>query len=143
MKRSVDVYSIDANVIVRFLVGDDPKLSGKASDILRGVESGKTVVTCDPVNLAEVVWVLRSFYGLSNKQISDGLEPLLGAEGFLMPNKERYVRALKLFSETTPHFGDACACAAALQDCEGRLYSFDVKLSKVKGIERRESAFGN
>jgi predicted nucleic acid-binding protein len=142
VKRSVDACSIDANVIVRFLVGDDLKLSDKASNILRGVESGKTVVTCDPVNLAEVVWVLGSFYGLSNKQISDGLEPLLGAKGFLMPNKERYVKALKLFAETAPHFGDACACAAALQDCEGRLYSFDTKLSKAKGIERMESVFG-
>jgi predicted nucleic-acid-binding protein len=139
MKRNVDVYSIDANVIVRFLMGDDPKLSPKASGILKGVETGKTVVTCDPVNLAEVVWVLNSFYGLSNKQIADGLEPIIGAPGFLMPDKDRYITALKLFSEATPHFGDACACAAALQECEGRLYSFDIKLSKVKGIERRES----
>jgi predicted nucleic-acid-binding protein len=140
VKPIVDICSIDANVIVRFLVGDDLKLSGKASDILRRVESGKTVVTCDPVNLAEVVWVLGSFYGLSNKQISEGLEPLLGAEGFLIPNKNRYIEALRLFSETIPHFGDACACAAALQDCEGRIYSFDAKLSKVKGIDRLESA---
>jgi hypothetical protein len=33
-------------------------------------------------------------------------------------------------------FGDACACAAALQRCEGRLVSFDRKLSGVDGISR-------
>lgn len=139
MKPSAEVYSIDANVILRYVMHDDPKLFAKAHGILRGVQSGQTVVTCDPVNLAEVVWVLRSFYRLTNEQICEGLLPILNPDGFLVPDKERYLLALKLFAEGVKSFGDACACAAALQDCDGRLYSFDAKLSKVPGITRSES----
>jgi len=54
----------------------------------------------------------------------------------------RYLRALRLFAHTVKHFGDALACAAVLEDCEGRLYSFDRKLSAVEGIERRETVTG-
>ena len=138
MRPSPEVYSIDANVILRYLREDHQTLSPKAHAIMEGIHIGKTIVTCDPVNLGEVVWVLRTAYKLSNKEIAEGLEPILLASGFLMPGKERYLLALRLFSQGIKHFGDACACAAALQDCDGRLYSFDAELSKVRGIRRLE-----
>lgn len=139
MSLEAEVYSIDANVIIRFLTGDDPRLARKAAEILRGVESGETMVLCDPVNLAETVWVLKSFYRLTNQRIRELLEPILVVHNFLVPDKEHYLLALRLFAGGMKSFGDACACAAALRDCDGRLYSFDVKLSSVPGISRSES----
>ncbi len=78
------VFAIDANVILRYLLGDDERLSTNAATILQGVDRGETAVSCDPVTLAEVVWVLSSYYGLPNPEISEGLAPLLKAEGFLV-----------------------------------------------------------
>lgn len=138
MRSSAEVYSIDANVILRYLRKDHPDLSPRAFAILTAVEDGEIEVTCDPVNLGEVVWVLRSRYDLPNEEIAEGLEPILAMEGFLMPNKDRYLLALRLFATEIRHFGDACACAAAIQDCNGRLYSFDKKLSSVPGVARSE-----
>jgi predicted nucleic-acid-binding protein len=138
MSQSDEVYSIDANVILRFLLGDDPKLYPKAFDIVTGVESGNTIVICDPVNLAEIVWVLKSFYKLSNERIYELLEPIVNLEGFLVPDKERYLLALRLFADGMKSFGDACACASAIQDCGGKLYSYDEKLSGIPGITRTE-----
>ena len=138
MKPDTEAFSIDANVILRYMLRDDPVLSPKARDILKGVESGRTIVDCDPVNLAEVIWVLSSFYRLTNEQIHEGLEPIVSPEGFHVPNKQRYLLALRLYAEGMKSFGDACACAAAIQDCGGRLYSFDTKLSKVPGVTRSE-----
>ena len=136
MSAGPKVYSIDANVILRYLREDHQTLYPKAYEIMKGVQTGKTTVICDPVNLGEVVWVLKSVYKLSNEKIVDGLEPIVRAEGFLVSNKERYLLALQLFSSRVRHFGDACACAAALQDCDGKLYSFDGELSSVEGITR-------
>lgn len=139
MSKKGEVFAIDANVILRYLLEDDKRLSGKAARILRGVESGETVVTCDPVTLAEVVWVLKSHYKLPNREISEGVAPIVKADGFLMPNKSRYILALELLADSVKEFRDACACAEALEECEGRLYSFDRKLSSVSGIRRTES----
>lgn len=138
MRSNADAYSIDANVILRYLRKDHPELSPRAFEILSAVEDGEATVICDPVNLGEVIWVLRSRYGLSNEEIVEGLEPIFEMDGFVMPNKERYHLALRFFATEIRHFGDACACAAAIQDCDGRLYSFDKKLSRVPGITRSE-----
>ena len=139
MRTSDKMFSIDANVILRYLTQDDEGLSAKAAAIMEGVEDGLISVSCDPVTLAEVVWVLASYYKLPGEAISEGLAPILKADGFAMPNKARYIRALELYSSSVSHFGDACACAAALEECDGRLLSFDREPSGVKGIRRAES----
>lgn len=138
MKASSELFAIDANVILRYLLQDNDKLSPKADTIIEGIEDGRIRVFCDPITLAEVVYVLLRIYQQEPGRIYEGLEPIVKQDGFLMPEKTRYIRALELFAGHIPHFGDACACAAALESCEGRLLSFDKKLSNVEGITRAE-----
>jgi predicted nucleic-acid-binding protein len=133
-------YAIDANVILRYLTRDVEEQYQKAACIMEAVQDDMIQVFCEPVTLAEVVWVLGRLYGLSRQQIYEGLAPVIATRAFQMPNKARYIRALELHSTTIPHFGDACACAAALETCEGRLFSFDKALSGIDGIERLEAA---
>jgi predicted nucleic acid-binding protein len=131
---------VDANVILRYLLRDDEELAGKARAIWEAVEDGRLVAVCDPVTLGEVVFVMSSVYGLANAETGEALIALLQAEGVAMLAKERYLRALRLFADTVKHFGDACACACALEESEGQLLSFDRKLSSIAGIDRREMA---
>ena len=139
MKGCDSGFAIDANVILRHLLKDHREQSPKAKAVMDAVQDGRLEVVCHPVTLAEVVFVLTRFYKLSRADISTELASLLKAEGFRIADKPLYERALQLYADTVPHFGDACACAAALQHCEGRLLSFDQALSKVDGIARAES----
>jgi predicted nucleic-acid-binding protein len=82
---------------------------------------------------------LLSVYKVSRERIAQDLESLLAADGLVMQDKARYAQALRLFAGPIPHFGDACACAAALEDCDGNLLSFDRKLSRIDGVTRLES----
>ena len=136
---SAKAYSMDTNVIVRFLTKDDVILHGKAEEIMRAITQGRVRIACDPVILAEVVWVLSSYYRLPKADISKALLAIVKPDNILIPNKSRYIRALEIFGKGQAHFGDACACAAAIEDCEGRLFSFDRELSKVAGIHRSEN----
>jgi len=131
-------WTVDANVIVRYLLADVPELTTKARGILMAVAEGRIVAVCDPVTLAEVVFVLSSVYKLPNAEIGAGLIPLLQMDNLVIAEKDRYIAALRLFAGEVRHFGDACACAAALEDCEGKLLSFDRKLSSVTGVARAE-----
>lgn len=133
------VCAIDANVILRYLLRDNLELYDRAATVLEGVEDGTVRAVCDPVNLGEVVWVMASTYHLPPSIIRDRLEGLLQHPCLIVPAKEHYLFALELYEEIG-NFGDACACAAALEDCDGRLYSFDRKLSGVPGVERLERA---
>lgn len=140
MKAVTERYAIDANIILRYVTRDVEEQYQKAATIMEAVQDDKIQVFCEPVTLAEVVWVLGRLYDLSRQQIHEGLAPIVATSAFQMPNKSRYIRALELYSTSIPHFGDACACAAALETCEGRLFSFDKELSGVDGIERLEAA---
>ena len=138
MKASSKTYAVDANVILRYLLRDNEEQWAKADALMREMENGNLQMLCDPVQLAEIVWVLTSVYGLERAQIANSLASIVSASSFRVPDKDRYVRALNLYGTSVRDFGDACACAAALEECDGRLFSFDRKLSKVNGIQRAE-----
>jgi predicted nucleic acid-binding protein len=132
------VYAVDANVILRFVLGDHPELSRKARAVFGAMQAAEVVLACDPVNLAEVVWVLSSHYKASPGRIVDALLPLVKAAGFDLPDKERYLRALALYGQGKLRYADACVCATAEMACGGRLVSFDRALSRVAGVGRVE-----
>jgi predicted nucleic-acid-binding protein len=136
------VCAVDTNFILRYLAQDVPSQFEAAHGVLADLSSGSHKVECDPVILAEVVYVLTSHYELSRQETAELVIDLVRARGFILPNKDRYIRALRLFAESVPHFADACACAAAMELAEGRLYSFDKKLSRVQGLTRLEEAAG-
>ena len=106
--------AVDANIILRFVLGDEPGLSAKARTVLKAMEDGDVLLECDPVNLAAAVWVLSSQYKASCAEIAGALLPLVKAAGFRLPEKDRYIQALEFFGQGVLRFGDACACATAI-----------------------------
>jgi predicted nucleic acid-binding protein len=142
MSSSLPRYVVDANVILRYLLRDDEGLAQKARLIWEAVEAGGAVAVCDPVTLGEAVFVMSSVYHVPNERIADLLISLVEPSGVVMAAKPRYLRALRLFAHAVSHFGDACACACALGECEGRLLSFERGLSAVDGVDRREGLSG-
>ncbi len=138
MKVLTRFHTIDANIILRYLIRDKEAYWRKAHAVLRAVHDGTIAVVCDPITLGEIVFTLGSLYKLERQQVCDLLAPLLKAEGFHIADKDIYIRALELHGGSVPHFGDACACARAMESSGGRLLSFDKKLSKVPGVTRME-----
>lgn len=138
MRSSTGKIAVDANIVLRFLLDDHPHYSEKAKKIMQAVQKGRISIFCDPVILGEVVWVLKSTYKVPPAAISAMLLPLISHNGVDMPNKAQYQNAVELYGSEIPHFGDACACAAALENCEGRLLSFDKDISEIEGLQRIE-----
>ena len=131
-------WTLDANIILRYVLDDNEELTAKAERIWQATEDGAVTAVLDPVTLAEVVFVLASVYRLPNSTISEALLPLLEADGVQMHNRKRYLHALRLFGTIVKHFGDACACATALDETGGLLYSFDRGLPHIAGLRREE-----
>ena len=138
MPGDVKSFQLDANIILRFFLHDYEELWASADEIMRAASDGRIAIHLDPVIVSEVVYVLSSNYHMPRNEIVRLLETILTPQDTALPNKQRYLRALRIYAETNAHFGDACACAAALEDCEGRLFSFDRTLSKIEGIHRSE-----
>jgi predicted nucleic-acid-binding protein len=119
--------SVDTNVLVRFILGDDPSQSAHAEAIVKeGVFVSITV-------LLELGWVLGSRYGLARKQLSETLEALLDVPGITVAD-EPAIRDAIVSHATGADFADALHLAAS-QGTEA-FVTFDkgVKAKFAKGL---------
>jgi predicted nucleic-acid-binding protein len=67
------MIAVDANVVVRLLVDDDPEQAARARDLF----ATEQIFIPDTVVL-ETAWVLRYSYGLAGADITVGLRRLFG-----------------------------------------------------------------
>lgn len=103
MKR----YRVDANVLLRFLTGEPKPMAERAARLLRQAERGEALLILSPLVVAEVVWVLKSFYRRSYDEIVRVLVPLLSADGVETEDRELLIRALELARGKNVDFSDA------------------------------------
>jgi Predicted nucleic-acid-binding protein, contains PIN domain len=68
---------VDANVVVRFLTGEPAALAERAAGLMSQVEKGEVAIYLSSLVVAEVIWVLKSFYRHSLGDIAESLIPLL------------------------------------------------------------------
>ena len=119
--------AVDANVLVRFLTGDEP---AQARAARRVIEAGKLFIGTTVV--IETEWVLRSGYGFSTEAIASGLRGLGGLPGITIEEPTIVSQALDWMLKGMD-FADALHLARS-GHCSG-FVSFDRKLaSRAKGL---------
>jgi len=134
---------IDANVILRYLTKDPPAMAEAALKIFNEVRSGKISLSIIPITVAEVVWVLESFYGYSKQQITDTMTQFLLCEGLEVEGLDLLIGALTLYFEKNLDFADAVLAITALRKGSKMIYSFDRHLNRVDGLKRLEPGHAN
>ena len=127
---------VDANVLLRFLTGDPPELAGRASELLEKAERAGVPLRVHSVIVAEIVWVLQSFYGYSRGEISGVLVPLLEHPALRVEGAKTVVRALEIMASSNVDFADALLAGTARSHGEG-VASFDRDFRKLD-VEWRE-----
>ena len=112
---------IDANVILRYLLNDHPKMSRQAKDI---VESGAYT---KPEIIAEVVYVLKGVYQASRDDIRIYTQEFLRSVQCI--EGEAVLYAVNLYAETSLDFVDCLLIAYHVLNKE-TVFTFDKKLNK-------------
>ena len=97
---------IDANIILRFLTGEPQEFHARAERLMERAERGEVLLFVDDLVLAEVVWVLKSYYKRPMSEISEVLSAFLAAPGIDSANQGLLVQALQLASEKNVDFVD-------------------------------------
>ena len=119
---------IDTNIILRFLTKDDESLYRKAVDIFRKAESGEYRLVVKPIVVAEVAFVLESFYKQKRLQIADALKVFL-SQKWLKVEERKVLLSLWGSYENGQHFVDSYLLATAREQKVG-LLTFDKQLNK-------------
>ena len=116
------MIALDTNVVVRFLVNDDPQQNRRAR---RLIEAGD--VRLSPTVLLEAEWVLRALYGQDPVEIQESFRRLLGLPGVLADEAQRVARALEWYRSGLD-FADALHLAFA--SGASSYATFDAKLAR-------------
>ena len=98
---------LDANVILRFLLADEPAQFERARAFMQKLKTGEAgAYVCEGV-LVESVYVLLKVYGVPRKEIADKLIGLLSYKGVVDENRRLLQESLRLFSTKNVDIVDA------------------------------------
>lgn len=123
---------IDANVILRYITKDPPAMAEAARKLFLEAQKGKVVLKIIPLIVAEVVWVLESFYDYPKTQIAETLIQLLLCDGLEVDQSTLLTEALVLYQKKNLDFADALLAVTALQYGPSSIYSFDQHLDRIE-----------
>jgi predicted nucleic-acid-binding protein len=99
------MIGLDTNVVVRYLVQDEPDQSARASKVIDELTESKPGFL-SLVTIVELYWVLRHAYKVSATRCSEMIEGLLDARE-LRVGQDSIVRAALIESMDGPDFADA------------------------------------
>jgi predicted nucleic-acid-binding protein len=98
--------AIDTNVLVRYLVQDDPIQGRKAASFIESAAAVGDQILIGNIVLCELVWVLDSAYGYSKPEISTSIEKLLQTGTFKFEAKDVARTALEEYRAAKVDFAD-------------------------------------
>jgi len=88
-------YFVDTNIFIRYLTNDDPVKADRVEKLLSEAAAGKIRLVTAEMVLAEVVWVLESFYGLKNVEVGSMVKAILATPGLEVLNSALVEKALE------------------------------------------------
>jgi len=101
------MVGLDTNVILRYMLQDDPKQTPLANHIVDQVLSRENPGFITLVTVLEIVWVLRSLLKQTRTEIATHLENLLAADTFEVQNEQQVFEAVFALKRGTGEFEDA------------------------------------
>lgn len=69
--------ALESNVLVRFLLKDDPKQAPAVYRLFKQAENGREVFWVPLTVILETIWVLESAYQISRQEVMDSIADLL------------------------------------------------------------------
>lgn len=124
--------TLDTNVVVRLLIGDDPIQTPIAERAFLAAIAGSGVYIPDVV-LAEVGWVLRG-YGLDRETRYALLERLVRTRGVVVDDIDAVIDALEQFRHGSD-LADQLILARAGRLQALPVLTFDARFSTSEGVE--------
>jgi len=98
--------ALDTNVLVRFMVDDDPHQSSKAERVLVESHVSREHLFISLPALCELVWVLRSGLNQSKENIVSVLQSLVNDDLFRIESEREVISALESYRQGKADFAD-------------------------------------
>ena len=124
------MIGLDTNVLVRYLLRDDPVQAARAE---RELERNERFLI-DSIVLCELVWVLETGYGFSRTEIAAALERILATAQFEIESKDLALAALDDFRRSAADFSDCLIGRRNRAASAPETVTFDRNLKGLEGF---------
>lgn len=126
------MIGVDTNVLVRYIVQDDPAQGAAAAAVLdQRTASDPAFVTL--VTLCELFWVLTGAYGFSRSEVLSALQTLLASPEVVVES-ETVARQAVLLASDGADFAEAIIRECAVKGgCEA-VVTFDRRAARRAGM---------
>lgn len=123
------MIALDSNVMLRYLVADDPKQAEQARALIDGAFAMGTPVWLSEIVLCETVWVLESSYKVGRKTIAAMLRRISESH-FTLSDPEQVRDAIQRYEKGPADFSDYLLGELGKNAGAVTTYSFDNALRK-------------
>lgn len=128
---------LDTNIILRYLVGDNAEQQNQSKEIFREAEQGKRKIYVKVLVIAEVCFVLESFYKKTKDEIANALEVFLSQKWLKVEDRPSLLTMWNWYRQNL-HFVDSYLLALAKID-KFKLLTFDKELLKKSNSKLEEN----
>ncbi len=124
------MIGLDTNVLLRYLVQDDPAQSRRATEIIEKRLTLEEPGFVSLVTVVEIVWVLKSLFGRSRQEIAGDLEMILAADTLEVQNELEVYQAVVALRSESGTFEDALIGALGIWRGCSTTVTFDQKAAQ-------------
>ena len=125
---------VDTNVLIRHLTGDPPFQAARATRYLQRADE----LLLEDLIVAEVTYVLESFYEAPRAQVAEALRAVLAFPTIKVVDPELLQRTVEVYDVDRLDFADAYLVASAERTGVGVVASFDRSIDRVGIVRRKE-----
>lgn len=125
------MIGLDTNVLVRYVMQDDPVQTQKATDFIENNLSEEQLGYIPLIALAEFIWVLKRCYGLTKDNLVDAIEALLTTKQFLVERKGVAWKAMRIYQQNSGDYSDTLIAVIAQNDGCADIVTFDKKAQSI------------
>jgi len=129
------VIGLDTNVVVRYVVQDDPRQAAAATRLMERALSEDNRGFITVVTICEIAWVLAECYAADRVRIAAVVEALLETRQIVVESADSVWKALRAWRGSAADFSDALVGAIAAANGAARVATFDKAAAKLPGFE--------
>ena len=129
------MIGIDTNILLRLIVGDEPKQAVAARNLLRDHCSPDDPGYVGQIVLVELVWTLAKAYGFTRERIAAAIEQILETAQIDVESPNAVAAAVKDYRDGPADFADCLLVRMnAAAGCDHTV-TFDRKAANLNGFE--------
>ena len=128
------MIGLDTNVLVRYVVQDDPKQALKATTLIESLSSEQPGFI-SLVSIVELVWVIQGCYSASKEDIVAVLDRLLRVKTIFVENAEVVLKAVRSYAIANADFADCLIERSGQHASCLHTLTFDRKAAKLAGMQ--------